>query len=535
MELRFLPPLAAFEINLLLGLFALANLRRGKFYPFFAAFALAAALWCGAMASYFVLPHALREMALRVAFAGGCAVPLIYLTFARSRAGRPLSRRSLLSWGLFAGGLSGMILVHPFLTDHLRWALSQVEVVFLAAYLCVAYAISFWSLRGAAVADRSREDAFIIHAAALPFAAMLLYMAGGLLVSGHSVSSNVLIPVVVGAEAMLYFGVRFGKVEVSDMLSRGLLYLVYTVILTGFLFIGLFILSRAFGFSVTIWDFMGLLAFCLVSAYAFMASRARIEQWIDRTFFPEKVEYRNMIRRYEEELKDAREQLYRNERLAMLGELSARIAHEIRNPLGPIKGYSQMLSEAMADGPVPVDKLKKAVEIITEEADKIDRRLTRFLDLARRERQARQAVDLHGLIDKTAELIKSGPGMAIERDYRAAAPVREIDPAQVQGALFNIMQNAAQAMGGKGRITLRTNDDDGSLVIEVQDSGPGIDPEIMPRMFDPFVSGRPGGTGLGLLVAKNLMESNGASIFAENRREGALFRIVFHAGPNREG
>jgi hypothetical protein len=365
MELRLLPPLVVFEVNVLLGVFALLQSRQEPQNRFFAGFALAASLWCLGSMLYFVLPEGFGELGLRLGFLGSAAVPVIYLYFAWFHAGEKpgrSTRASLIISFVMMNIIANLDRMME-LSDGGIKIISSLQVFTVAVYFCTLYATAFLALRRL-IPEREggpdEEASFILYGSAIPFALIGVYSVIVWIFIALP-RPNLLLAVMVNAEIMLYYGVRFKKVEVEEVLSKGLLYLIYTVVLTGVIFIGLFLLSTVFDFEVTSYQFVAVIGFCLVSAYAFIASRDKIQGWIDREFFPEKYEYQQMILKYEEELKRARDKLYDAERMAMVGELAAKIAHEIKNPLGPIKGYSQMLAGARAEGSMDDERLDKAL------------------------------------------------------------------------------------------------------------------------------------------------------------------------------
>jgi len=537
MELRVLPPLVAFEVNLVLGAFALARLSRGPVHGYFAGFALSAAVWCLGAMLYFFTPESARELSLRMGFVGGAAAPVIYFLFCRWRVGAVV--RAFWVWILAAvllaaGAVANLDLLLAEGGALYVWV-SGFQVVAVSAYFGAVYLAAFIAIRAGLYSEDlalRRESAFIFYGAAVPFVLMGAYT-GVVWLMPWLPRPNVLLPVMVGAELMLYWAVRFKKVEAEDLLSRSLLYLIYTIVLTGILFLGLFGAAKIFDFSISTAAFIALVGFCLVSAFAFAASRDRIQEWVDREFFPEKYEYERTIAAYEDELSEARDRLHRAERLAMLGELSARVAHEIKNPLGPIKGYARILKDARARGEVPTETLDKAVGIIMEEADKIDERVGAFLDLARRERPARERTDLHSLIDKTVLLIEPAAGLTIVRDFQADSAEVFIDPARLQGAIYNVLVNAVEAMDGKGEIRIATRDDGRDVAIAISDNGPGIAPDLAARVFEPFVSGKEGGTGLGLAIARSIVEAHGGRMEVASGDGGAVFTI-FVPGEGRK-
>ncbi len=528
MELRLLPPLVAFEVNLLLGLFALIRGRRDLDHLYFAGFALTASIWCLGSSLYFLLPDFLKESALSIGFAGGTAIPAVYLAFSINKT----SQGSIRRWGAALVAvyflLNLLANLHPLVRGDALKIVSRVQVAAMAAYFGALYVLSFSMLRKKLTkleeGPGREETEFILFGGALPFAFMLFYSGATWFLAGFMPRPNVLLPVVIGAELMLYHGVKFKRVALDEMLSTSLMYLTYSVALTGIIFLAVFAVSKLTNLEISGFEFILLVAFCLASAFAFTAGRDRLQTWVDAALFPDKLEYRRMIVAYEEELKDARESLYRAERLAMLGELSARVAHEIKNPLGPIKGYTQMLIEARKKGALSDTYLDKALAIIAEETDRIDERVKGFLDLARRETPDKVETNINEVVTRSIELLGPGKGLVIENNLMAKPPNILADHARIQGAIYNVLLNAAQAMEWEGRLRIETAEKDSWVTVTISDSGPGIAPDLLKEIFEPFRTGRLGGTGLGLAIVKSIIEAHGGSVEARSEeKKGASF------------
>lgn len=240
---------------------------------------------------------------------------------------------------------------------------------------------------------------------------------------------------------------------------------------------------------------------------------------------------RSEVSRLNAELAYANEALQRSKRLAALGEMAAGISHEIRNPLGSIKLYTRMLIEDLADQPDHVDTLGK-----------IDRAI-RGLDLIvgdvlafSRELRLRPAHwETRELLEGSLESCAAEIG-GIETSIviEEGAGELEIDRALGVQALVNLLRNAAQATRESGGRTLklgarRTHDDDGDDCVElyVQDSGAGIDPEVIERMFNPFFTTRAAGTGLGLAIVHRIMDAHGGSVRVVNNEDrGATVSLL---------
>ena len=217
------------------------------------------------------------------------------------------------------------------------------------------------------------------------------------------------------------------------------------------------------------------------------------------------------------------EQLGKAERLAMIGRLSAGVAHEINNPLGGILLFSSLLlKNTDAD-----NRDHSALERICNEAKRCQQIVQGLLDFARPREPKREKIVLDNVVDRTLQLV-SGQSLfhniRIAIDYEEPKPEVFVDPAQLQQVVLNLIVNAAEAMGGKGTLSLATRSvDDGTAAqIEVADSGCGIAPENLERLFEPFFTTKEAGkgTGLGLSISRSIVESHRGTIWAESEVTG---------------
>ncbi len=239
------------------------------------------------------------------------------------------------------------------------------------------------------------------------------------------------------------------------------------------------------------------------------------------------------VARLKGELAEANAQLHRSRSLAALGEMAAGIAHEVRNPLASIGLYAQMLVEDLADRP---DGARLAGRI-TGAVQRIDTIVRDILRFARDTTVHPQRVRAAQLIDQALESCRTTldeADVSVVSGHRDAEPLElEVDTTLMVQALANIIRNAAEAMAENchGERTLsvtlglqwRRLPRGGRaecIVLGVQDSGPGISPEVLERMFNPFFTTRRTGTGLGLAIVHRILEAHGGHVAVSNRTAG---------------
>jgi nitrogen-specific signal transduction histidine kinase len=237
------------------------------------------------------------------------------------------------------------------------------------------------------------------------------------------------------------------------------------------------------------------------------------------------------------QLRRAEAEARRAERLAALGQLSAGLAHEIRNPLGVIKGSADMLSRKVAGSEPLVAEL---AGYISSEVNRLNALVVRFLDFARPSKLELRPERISEIVDRALDAaIASVPdsGVKIERRYVANLPEIPADAQLCEQVFVNLITNALQAMQDQEASlekTLRlaiapevSNGEPGVGVI-VEDSGPGVPPELREQIFNPFFTSKKDGVGLGLsIVAKIIDDHRGTIRLEENKPRGARFRVFF--------
>jgi len=246
--------------------------------------------------------------------------------------------------------------------------------------------------------------------------------------------------------------------------------------------------------------------------------------------------YRELAERLAEtnrRLEQAQAEARRSERLAALGQLSAGLAHEIRNPLGVIKGSAEMLSQKLQG---PDDLPRELASYIVTEVNRLGALVTEFLDFARPLHAQMQPADMTTVLDRVLEIVAvrwKGKPVRVERHYASNLPLVPLDESLCEQAFLNLVQNAYEAMeerGGTLRVEVRPARQDGhdGLQVLLADSGHGVPEDLLEEIFNPFVTTKKTGVGLGLSIVSKIVDSHHGSIHVENGSQGgAVFNIFF--------
>jgi two-component system sensor histidine kinase HydH len=228
------------------------------------------------------------------------------------------------------------------------------------------------------------------------------------------------------------------------------------------------------------------------------------------------------------EVRALRQEIARSQRLATVGRLAAGVAHEIRNPLSSIKGFATYFKERYPDQPQDL----QTATIMIQEVDRLNRVVGQLLEFSRPITIKPQKVSLPSFVADSIKLIEDRAAekkISVQVQHNAQQDEAFIDPDRINQVLLNLYLNAIDAMeaGGKLTVDISSNDNSGDIRIIVTDTGCGISPQHLPRVFDPYFTTKSGGTGLGLAIAYNIVEAMGGSIkVTSDSGKGTSFRVT---------
>jgi two-component system sensor histidine kinase HydH len=229
-----------------------------------------------------------------------------------------------------------------------------------------------------------------------------------------------------------------------------------------------------------------------------------------------------------------KERLAHAERLSSMGEMAAAISHEIRNPLGIIRSSAELLKKKAAK----VDPANTIPDIIVEESTRLNSIITDFINYAKPRSPNIVPCRVEEVIEKNITFLEAQikkQGYIIEKKYQNSLPEIMADSAMLYQSFLNILINAMQSMPGGGRILVEISSNDHILTVNFDDEGQGIPPENLEKIWDPFFTTKDMGTGLGLGIVKNIIESHGGSIQIVNRPvRGARVMIELPVTPKKD-
>ncbi|MBL8176362.1 MAG: hypothetical protein JNK48_16925 [Bryobacterales bacterium] len=233
------------------------------------------------------------------------------------------------------------------------------------------------------------------------------------------------------------------------------------------------------------------------------------------------------LREANRHLQEAEAAMRRSERLAAIGQLSAGLAHELRNPLGTVKASAEMLARSV---PEENGVVKELTGFISSEVDRANSLVTRFLDFARPLQVRLASFDLTEVLDRAVSQIeRHHPPFAVRviKNYSPDIRPFAFDAELIERVAYNLLLNAAQASPAEGTITLKTRTAEGWVEFSVIDRGSGIDAAHRESIFNPFFTTKREGVGLGLAIVARIVDEHGGKITVESESgEGSVFRVL---------
>lgn len=525
LALTWLVPMMIALLNLLVAGHALARGLSDRVRLYFAIGPAGVGIWALAWLGSLLEPVPSDSTRLVGTIAGALSIAgfaLDALTqLARNRAAILLAGTLLAALGMMLAGIAVFPVPEPF--ELLRFGLRCLALS-LSALLFVT------QLTRARSADATiRKLARALLAGFLFAAAVSAFLALGAYLDDRRTFIDPLLFVVLLSQlsALAYIVCR--RVEVRVILSRALSYVLLSIAVAALAAL----LFARLGYPVDPVVVAVTVGLAVLAAAIFMSVSPRLSAGIERLLFPEQTRLHRALEASKSELLLLRRRLERVERLAITGELAASVAHEIKNPLAPIRGYAQLLAgkiDAVRDPERPL--FAKALGIIKDESDRIDGRIAELLTLARGDRQLAPIDDLFELDRVLLEAIAVAEGdpraPKIEAKLATQLPRVRGNADEIRGALINLLKNATEAMDqSPGQITILSQSTAGQAIIEILDEGPGIPEADSERVFQAFYTTKQGGTGLGLAIARSAIDAAGGSLELSNRadRRGARARI----------
>ncbi len=225
------------------------------------------------------------------------------------------------------------------------------------------------------------------------------------------------------------------------------------------------------------------------------------------------------------QLEETQDRLIRSERLAVIGNMAAYVAHEIRNPLATIGGFARSILRASSQD----DQTRQNAGIIVEEVSRLERILANIMDFSKPVDSVKVASQINEILENTCSLMdpyfKNGR-IKLTKIFNSMIPKIVIDPTQIKQVFLNLIKNAVESMPGGGALTLETIVEDEHVKINITDTGEGMTAEIMQNIFVPFFTTKVDGTGVGLAVSQKIVDDHGGFIKVKSSlQEGTTFSI----------
>lgn len=266
--------------------------------------------------------------------------------------------------------------------------------------------------------------------------------------------------------------------------------------------------------------------------YAIERKRAVLALKKAKDELEDRVEERTAeLREMQEVAAQRKDELAHAARLNTLGEMASGLAHELNQPLMAIIGFTDHCLHLLRTGEGKTGRCEEILEDAVKEAQRAGEIIKRLRRLVSKRVPHHSLADINQTVSETVQLIRPGLQVEIRQDLDPSLPKIRIDRIQIQQVILNLAQNAVQAMDASAserrELTLRTGSQHHHLVVEVEDTGPGLAPEDLERLFDPFFSRKRDGLGLGLSISRTIVESHGGKLsVAQNGHGGLTFRFV---------
>ena len=241
------------------------------------------------------------------------------------------------------------------------------------------------------------------------------------------------------------------------------------------------------------------------------------------------VELEKQVQDRTQELQEAQARLVQTERLAAIGELSAGVAHELRNPLGAVKNAVYYIRGRLqgSDWAQENPRVGEFLDVMDEEIASSDQIITDLRDFSRVNPPSKSPSDLEALVDAALERTQLKESVNLAKDFEPGLPQVSVDGEQVRRVLANLIKNADEAMPEGGNLTFTGKSRDGAVELQVRDSGQGISEADLPKIFDPLFTTKAKGIGMGLAIVNQIVRRHEGTIDVNSKQgEGTTFTIT---------
>jgi len=523
--------LISFVANISIGLFVYSRNPKNKTNVLFALFSLMVSGW--SVGSFLENVISNREIALtvlRTNYLFGIWLPPVYIHFAYSLTASSVSKKKVLFAAYAFSAILSTLVYTPFFIEDIRllqkepygYFISQpgpayyLFFLFFGVGVCEVLRTTFRGIKLSS-GQKRLQFKYITAANAIAVAAGFEYFSRvfGLLKSPPMDDYILVLYTIFLAYAILKHQLLDIRVVIKKSLVYSLLITLLTIGYFGLVYGTERFFQTTLGYR-SIW--VSVAAFALM-AFLFQPLKIGIQRLVDWLIF--RMPQEELVKRMER----LEEQALQAEKFKAVSTLAAGMAHEIKNPLTALKTFAEFIPEKQHD---PVF-LKELHEIFTKETRRIHGIVQEVLDFAKPRASQFKPVDIAPLISSTAnflsaDLAKRRVEWKIHCNHNGA--VVQADADQLRQVLINLIQNAADAMPEGGTITLATQIHDGRLELTVSDTGQGIPPELLPKIFDPFITTKSDGNGLGLAVVYSIIQAHHGTIHVESRPgAGATFTV----------
>jgi signal transduction histidine kinase len=330
--------------------------------------------------------------------------------------------------------------------------------------------------------------------------------------------------------AVAYIIVKYNLMDINIIIRRSLIYSLLITAITLIFVIFVLVSEHLFHQVIHYQNVTTSIIMASLITLIFTPLKNKIQNLIDHAFFkatPIEMAQQN---------KQLRQEIMQSERLKSIAVLASGMAHEIKNPLTPIKTFSEQLPSRLDDK----EFLLKFSRIINKEVDRIDSLVQELLNFSKPSPPQLKQVNIHQLIEQTLDLLNNEiirHKINLNTSFENKNMLINIDPKQIKQALLNIFLNAIEAMPNSGTLTIdsrfrlppgSSGGGNDKFIITISDTGGGINPKDLSHIFDPFFSKKDHGTGLGLSITHEIIKNHNGRILAESELgKGTTFRIEF--------